>query len=379
MGKIFAPLRRAKTLSVMPTYQCTAACKHCGTYSSPKQTTFLDPELMLKAIEQAAQSGYKVVVFTGGEATLAEDALLRGIRLASSHGICTRIVTNAWWATDEQTADQFLKKLLEAGLVEINFSTGDQHTRFVPLENVLWASRAAAKIPMKTNVIMVETFAGRALTKHTVKAHSIYKSIRRDYPKASVRINESPWMPLSPGEVGHYAEGMSTTKKNLPVHTGCSSCMGTTTLQADGRIAACCGIGMRAIPELQVGHISSMSLTEADEVMENDFLKRWIRIEGPEKILAWAATHDPSIQWEGMYAHHCQSCVRLYRDPKVRAVILEHHQEKMADVLMAEWLLYHYDHKVDAIDDSGGEGFSDSAHGPSHENLSAPQTSAVVA
>jgi hypothetical protein len=42
-----------------------------------------------------------------------------------------------------------------------------------------------------------------------------------------------------------------------------------------------------------------------------------------------------------MYAHRCQACLRLYKDPKVRDVIAQHHQEKIADVLVTEWLLFH--------------------------------------
>ena len=66
-------------------------------------------------------------------------------------------------------------------------------------------------------------------------------------------------------------------------------------------------------------------------------------MEGPERILEWASTHDPEIQWEDMYAHRCQACIRLYKDSRVKTVIQEHHQEKIADVLFNEWLLYHYE------------------------------------
>ena len=160
----FPRLTKAKTLSVMPTYKCTAECLHCGTCSSPRQETFLDTELMLRSIDQAIDSGYKVVVFTGGEATLAEDALLKGIRRANDRGVCTRLVTNGWWASDEESADAMIAKLIAAGLKEINFSTGDQHARFVPIENVLRASYAAGKIPMMTNIIMVELVTAAALS-----------------------------------------------------------------------------------------------------------------------------------------------------------------------------------------------------------------------
>jgi hypothetical protein len=298
---------------------------------------------MLSAIDQAIDRDYKVVVFTGGEATLAEAQLLAGIKRASSRGVCTRLVTNCWWASDEVSADRLISCLLAAGLVEINFSTGDQHTRFVPVENVLHAVRAALKAKMRTICVMVELVDNRNISAASLAAHSEYKRAVQDYPHGIVRIIESPWMPMSASKVGSYPTGMMTNRSNIVTKTGCNSCLNTTTIQADGRIGACCGLGMRSIRELQLGHVRDTSIAEADERGADDVLKRWIRIEGPERILAWAATHDETIEWEDMYAHKCQACLRLYRDPKVRAVIQRHHGEKIPDIVFGEWLMFHYE------------------------------------
>ena len=67
---------RYRSLSIMPTYRCTAECLHCGTLSSPREKTWLPIEHILKAIDQAADNDYKVVIFTGGEATLADRNLI---------------------------------------------------------------------------------------------------------------------------------------------------------------------------------------------------------------------------------------------------------------------------------------------------------------
>jgi len=63
---------------------------------------------------------------------------------------------------------------------------------------------------------------------------------------------------------------------------------------------------------------------------------------GPEKILAWAATKDPSIQWENKYAHICHACRELYHDTRVRTVIRKHYEEKLMDVYFKYWLLTSY-------------------------------------
>jgi hypothetical protein len=348
---MYEPLHNFRTLSVMPTYQCTAACKHCGTYSSPKEGTHLDEASMLSAIDQAAELGYKLVVFTGGEATLAGEKLLRGIQRASRKRLFTRLVTNAWWASDQEASDRMVHDLKAAGLREINYSTGDQHARFVSLDNIMRATRSAVAAKMAV-CIMLEVVEERKIQREDLLSNPIYLGILEDFPGVVIRIIESPWMPLSPSKVYKYPEGLATNQANLAAKTGCTSCLGTTTLQADGRLAACCGLGMRRIPELQLGKITEIALAAADTSAEDDFLKRWIRTEGPEKILAWASEHDPSIEWENMYGHKCQSCIRLYTDPKVREIIRERHKEKIADVLFAEWLLYNYRPEEEASEES---------------------------
>ena len=338
---LFDPLPEARTLSVMPTYRCTAECAHCGTLSSPREKTRLPVDHMLSAIDQAADNGYVVVVFTGGEPTLAGRDLIAGIERAAARGLIVRMVTNAHWAISAEAADRRLREWMSAGLSEINYSTGDQHTRFVPLERVFRATRAAAKAGLRV-CIMVETVKERRVTEETIEADPEFAAIRTDFPEVGIRIHESPWMPLSPSQVQEYPGDILANAGNLAMRSGCNSVLSTTTIEADGRIGACCGLGMRLIPELQLGAIADTSLADADREAGDDFLKRWIRVEGTEKILAWAATHDPEIEWENMYAHRCQACLRIYQDPKVRAVIRDHHQEKIADVMFGEWLLFRF-------------------------------------
>jgi len=336
---IAGPVSRHRILSIMPTFRCTAECTHCGTESSPRERTQLELDHILNAIDQAAKLDYDIVVFTGGEATLARRNLLQGIKRAASYGLPVRVVTNAYWAITDAAADRCINSFVKVGLTEINFSTGDQHMRFVPVERVIRGTRAAVKAGLPV-AIMIETVKDRKITKTTLEQHDDFRSVCRDFPASRIDIMESPWMPLSPSVVADYPDHVPTNRENLPFRKGCDSVLTTTTIQADGRIGACCGIGMRLVPELQVGKIGETTLAAASKVAADDFLKQWIRIEGPEHILAWAATHDPEIQWEDMYAHRCQACIRLYTDPKVRQVIANNYLEKVADVLFAGWLLY---------------------------------------
>jgi len=325
----------------MPTWKCPAECTHCGTLSSPREKTRLPLVDIISCIDQAAENGYKVVFFTGGEPTLAGKNLISAIERASTKGLFTRIVSNAYWAINDKTAKKLISDLVRAGLTEINFSTGDQHARFVDIENVIRATRAAVYAGLRVS-IMIETVNERKITKEFLESHPKFKQVRKEFPNSWININESPWMPLSSSVIAKYNDGMLTNSSNVNTTKGCDNVLKTTTIEADGTIAACCGIGMRIIPELHLGNIHDTKLEDADKKAADDFLKHWIRVEGPERILAWASKYNPEIDWENMYAHRCQACIRLYTDPKVKKVIFEHYREKIADVVSVEWLLYHF-------------------------------------
>ncbi|WP_433171733.1 radical SAM protein [Actinoallomurus sp. CA-150999] len=329
-----------KTLSIMPTFTCTAACTDCGTLSSPKARGRLPIEVITSAIAQAHRLGFANVVFTGGEATLRWRDLLAGLSYARELGLPTRLVTNAHWAATPERARDRLRQLIDAGLDEINYSTGDEHIRFVPVERVVHASVAAVHAGLPV-VVMIELRRRRAVTADTIRTHPLVRALGED--AALVRTNESAWMPLDPERTGDYADGSTVDAATLHSRRGCDHVLQTYTIQADGRVGACCGLGLRTVAELNpVVAEGDDFLERAIAESEEDFLKLWLHYFGPERILAWAAEKDPEIDWEGRYAHPCQACGRLYKDDRVRAVIREHYPEMVSIVLQSAWLDDHY-------------------------------------
>jgi organic radical activating enzyme len=330
-----------KTLSVMPTFQCTAACADCGTLSSPYDKTSTNLETILSAIDQASQIGFSNIVFTGGEATLKWDVLLAAVSHAHNLGLPTRLVTNAFWAVTPEKAASRIDALQAAGLDEINYSTGDEHCKYVPIERVINAIITAIERKLPT-AVMIELRTQRSVTKDTLMGDARIRAL--DAASLTLlAINESPWMPLDPTRVENYPAGVATNNENVSAVTGCTSVLQTYVLQPDGRIGSCCGLGLRMIPELNVARADGRDfLSRAVEEAESDFLKLWIHYIGPERILAWAAEKNPDIAWENMYGHRCQACVRLYKDPTIGQVIREHHSEMIAEILQTIWLEQEY-------------------------------------
>jgi organic radical activating enzyme len=329
--------RGPRTLSIMPTFTCTAACAECGTMSSPQERTRLDTDRIIAAIDEAKELGFYNVVFTGGEATLRWNDLLHCISHARRLRFPVRLVTNAHWAHDLETAREKLAILIDAGLSEINYSTGDEHARFVPIERVAYGVVASCERGFRVHV-MVELKKDNSVVRDTLMQHPLVAGLTEDQRKW-LSVVPSPWMPLNHATVHNYPEGCATDRRNTPLRSGCDSVLQTYTVQADGRVGSCCGLGLRVIPELNVARVDEPGfLRRAIVDSEEDFLKLWIHYQGPERILAWAAQHNPEIKWEGMYAHHCQTCQRLYHDDAVRAVIREHWEEVVAEVLQSAWL-----------------------------------------
>ena len=289
-------------------------------------------EAVCKAIDEAEKLSFLNVVFTGGEATLYMENLLLGIKYAKEKKFPVRLVTNAHWASSIENTRKVLNNLIEAGLDEINFSTGDEHLKFVPIENIYNAVSVATELEL-TNLLMYEE-RDNSNTSREIIENTIIKLTDEQKRKKWFKMLSSPWMPLDYKTKSFQADNSLANHTNIAAKTGCESILSTYVLQGDGKIASCCGLGMRHIPELHPTDITEENfLLKAIEKSESDWIKIALRQLGPEKILAWASSKNPDIQWENMYNHTCQSCIRLYKDSEVTATVLEHFDELKIDLL----------------------------------------------
>lgn len=326
---------KTRTLSMMLTYQCNAECDNCGTLSSPRRREHLSLDIARKKLQEAADLKFSMVVFTGGEVTLRWRELLHLIKYSTQLNLFSRVVTNGHWARNELVAKEKVNRLIESGLKELNLSTGDEHTKFVPLENVINAAIASAQAGMVT-VIMVEVRSGNKIIGSTIRQHKKIMALDKELC-AKIAVVESPWMPLDPEETYDYPLGISANEINTILQSGCDSVLSTYTVQANSIIGACCGIGMQTIPELNVGTVDN-NLEYIINQSEMDLIKRAIKFIGPFKLLKWANSKDESIIWENKYAHHCQPCKKIYTDPTVRKTILKNLPElkQMVNTVMGE-------------------------------------------
>ncbi|MCI0534724.1 MAG: radical SAM protein [Verrucomicrobiales bacterium] len=327
--------RLPHTLTLLPTYGCTAACHHCCFQSNPTIKHRIPQDRLLRYIDEAAQLGtIRLVCFSGGEAFLLGDDLVECVERCAAHGFITRIVTNGYWATSGKAARRRLEPLIAAGLNEINFSTGDDHVQFVQLEHVLIGMDTAIFYGL-TVALMIEETAVRRISRADVERQAAqFPTLRRALENNEIQTIESPWMEFAPdGSKVEQAARRLVHRGNLQLRRPCTSIYSTVVVTPSENLGLCCGLPREQIPDLNAGNLRTHRMADLIESTRYDFLKMWLLVDAPEKILAWAASKDPDIQWENKYAHICDACRAIYSDPRVMGVITKYYEEKYDEVL----------------------------------------------
>lgn len=223
-----------------------------------------------------------------------------------------------------------LEPLVQAGLKELNLSTGDYHQQWVSQQTVVNAASLSMELGLPT-VIMVELQRDRQVTAADLHADPrIAQLLTQDKPR--LRILESPWMPMSHQEVIEQSPDRMLSRQTLHMRGGCKSVLATVVVTPQRRFGFCCGLVREKIPELNADWVPG-TFGDLVEAGGSDFLKIWLWVDGPDRILAWAASKDPRIEWENRYSHHCQTCLALFSDERVRDVIRNHFRERVEDVL----------------------------------------------
>ena len=322
-------------LTLIPSYRCSATCKDCCFQSNPYIQHRVPQERLLGYIDEAVMlQTIRLVCITGGEAFLLGKDLVELISRAASNGFMTRIVTNGFWATSDARAEERLKPLIAAGLREINFSTGDDHQEFVPVSHVITGMAAAMRLGLDC-AMMIEEREVRKVTRATVLADACaYPYLREALETGKILIVESPWMKFN--EKTEHIDAVKrklANRKNLSTREPCTSVMTTIVINPAEELGMCCGLPRESLPDLTAGNLRDRSLLELVDEGLHDFLKIWLFIEGPERILAWASAYDPEILWEDLYAHNCDACRAMYTSSKVQKVIEERYTEKYDEIL----------------------------------------------
>jgi len=142
-------------LHLLLTYECNYECEHCFVWGGPSQTGTMTFETIEHILVQAeALETIEWIYFEGGEAFLYYTMLAAGIRLAKESGFKVGIVTNAYWATSDSDAMEWLKPF--AGLVDdLSISSDAYHGSDECPEHPETARRVAQQLDIPVDFISV--------------------------------------------------------------------------------------------------------------------------------------------------------------------------------------------------------------------------------
>jgi len=113
---------------------------------------------------------------------------------------------------------------------------------------------------------------------------------------------------------------------------GCKTALNVIAIDPDQDVIACCGLHMDRIPELHIGSVAQRSLVEALHDAPDDFLKIWIHVAGPERILQFVKDKVPDYTLPLNSVHPCETCLHLHKDQIAMDTLRRCYKEVEADV-----------------------------------------------
>lgn len=316
-------------LSIITTYQCSAECQECCFECGPDEHSKLSLSQIKLAIDSAVKmKTIRFIVWTGGECSLLGNDLVEAISYANIRGLPSRIVSNGWWATSESSANKLLRKWINAGLIELNISTGDNHQEFVSANTAILAATTAAKLGI-SSVISVEKTDHSRFSPEDLIQNSIYKKfVDAGINVEKLQIINPVWVSFHKDTKYNYSE---TELESPALSAGCDNIFTFIGVNPDGNQIGCCGLTMRYIGSISLGNIQNVSIEQAYYSQYNDFLKRWIFVEGALTILEQVKKWDNSVQIP-RFPHNCHYCAYLFNSQKVRKIIVANYKEVQARV-----------------------------------------------
>ena len=312
------------TLTVLCTYQCTAACKQCCFESGPRVMGRLSRETIIARIAEAKRTFPRLtlVAFSGGEAMMLKDDLHAAIAFATAEGLTTRVVSNGYWGKTPQSARTAVKKLIQAGLCELNISTGRDHQEWVPAASVANAAAAAAADGLFCLITVESDGEDRSLLDELLKHPLLSAHIE----SRAVTIQSNSWMPFHDS-----AESREQRIDVQEIRKGCDQIFGTTVVTPHDNLSACCGLTLEHIPEMRLGKNTGSNMEALYSSQFEDFMKVWLQVDGPYTIVE-RLMETSAEQYLKNVVHICEACVILHKNPEVRATVMERYQEFIPEI-----------------------------------------------
>lgn len=306
-------------IALLATLRCTSACDNCCFGCNPREGRSMTYEEMKRYVDMSLEAYPDTITslgLTGGECMILGKSIERIVAYATGRGLTCNVVTNAFWATDYDTAFATLKRLKDCGLENVGFSTGMDHSRYVPWQNVRNAAVAAVRLDMTTELRIEGALGSDDITD---AFDNDYQLVAMMY-QGKLHVVRSGWMEFH--NKGKKTRNWRTSFYDTRQYAPCESIFHDIVINPYGEVYACCGVGVSRIPQMRLGNVNQEPVKVIYERAFDDFLKVWLHTEGPEKILKFV--HDKTGQkfpWHS--CHICDLCRVIFTDKTIVPIIRE--------------------------------------------------------
>jgi len=151
-------------LHLLLSYKCTHECDHCFVWGSPFAAGTMTLAQIREITRQALELGtVRRLYLEGGEPFLFFPIMVKAVEEARRQGFEVGIVSNAYWATAEEDALEWLRPLAAAGVSSVDLSSdlfhGDTDEQSQTPE-ARFGSEAATALGIASGTMAVETPVG---------------------------------------------------------------------------------------------------------------------------------------------------------------------------------------------------------------------------
>jgi len=316
-----------RSITFITTYQCTAACRECCFESSPTlDSGKLTFEFMKGVMDEAivALPNLRLVVFSGGECFMLKEQLFKAIEYATGRSLRTRCVTNGYWGKTPAAAARNARRLREAGIGEINISTGLEHQEWVPFQSVVNCAQALAAEGIFTLVTVEKDTEESGCWNAAVEHPVVAALLESKPPKLKLMCNS--WMPF------HADAQPRKEQRSRGSDKGCDQLFSNLVITPYKMVSACCGLTYEHIPEMRLGSVGSKPLDAFVTDVADDFLKIWIHMDGPKEVVR-KVTGRSSNELMDATVHICQACAVLHQNAEFRKLLRERYHEFVPEVI----------------------------------------------
>jgi len=245
----------------------------------------------------------KCLVLTGGEVSCyKQEELTHVMTYAHDKGFSNvRIVSNGVWASTDEKAHKYINELAHGGLNELNLSTGDEHSMFVPLSNICHAIKSAKDAGIYVSIALEKHYKN-AVTEEKIKEE--YAQIYKE-PLTDVNIIASDWI-----ELKHLKKTFSPNDFNgqQEMNVGCVNLFCGLQINPNGQLLSCCGFAAEFSEYLKLGHIDSYNSREEYENNLYNILNMWLYTDGPKGIIEYLEGKNLN---NDVAKHPCEYCLKM--------------------------------------------------------------------